>query len=171
MSLGVGRVHPQAEALLAGSSYYRAVTSSGATPGERASGWMRSHELTVDCVAALVIIACCVSFGLLIRAGGGYLLLSVLLAGPLAVRRQRPVLCLVAVLVVALVQWLTRARGVPISPDEAVRLTRSALAETSSGSLRAVIGQRFPLDAAAQCSVSFARLQSYYPRGPCCPDL
>lgn len=94
------------------------MTSSGATPGERASGWMRSHELTVDCVAALVIIACCVSFGLLIRAGSGYLLLSVLLAGPLAVRRQRPVLCLVAVLVVALVQWLTVRAGIGALPAD-----------------------------------------------------
>jgi NADPH:quinone reductase len=44
---------------------------------------------------------------------------------------------------------VTMSRGVPVSPDEAVQVTRSALAEASSGSLRAVIGQRFPLEAAA----------------------
>jgi signal transduction histidine kinase len=79
---------------------------------------MRSHEREVDCAAALVIMACCVSFGLLVRAGGGYLLLSVLLVGPLAVRRQRPVLCLIAVLVVALVQWLTVRNGIGALPAD-----------------------------------------------------
>jgi signal transduction histidine kinase len=113
-----GRVHPQAEAPLAGPTYHRAVISSGATPGERVSGWMRSHELNVDCAAALVIIACCVSFGLLVRAGAVYLLLSVMLVGPLAVRRQRPVHCLVAVVVVALVQWLTVRDGIGAMPAD-----------------------------------------------------
>ncbi len=79
---------------------------------------MRSHRLVVDCVAALVIMGCCVSFGLFAHAGGGYSLLSVLLVGPLAVRRQWPVLCLVAVFVVALVQWLTVRDGIGAMPAD-----------------------------------------------------
>jgi len=41
-------------------------------------------------------------------------------------------------------------RGVPVSPDEAVQLTRYALDEAVGDRLRAVIGQRFPLEHAAE---------------------
>jgi NADPH2:quinone reductase len=41
------------------------------------------------------------------------------------------------------------SRGIPIAPDEATRLTRAALDLAAAGNLKAVIGQRFPLEAAA----------------------
>jgi NADPH2:quinone reductase len=44
---------------------------------------------------------------------------------------------------------VTIARGVPVTPDESTALTRAALGLAASGRLRAVIGQRFPLEAAA----------------------
>lgn len=44
---------------------------------------------------------------------------------------------------------VTIARGVPVTPDESVALTRAALGLAAAGRLRAVIGQRFPLEAAA----------------------
>ena len=43
----------------------------------------------------------------------------------------------------------TIARGVPVTPDESTALTRAALGLAAAGRLRAVIGQRFPLEAAA----------------------
>ena len=63
-------------------------------------------------------MGCCVSFGLFVDAGDGYSLLSVLLVGPLAMRRRRPVVCLVAVSVVALVQWLTVRDGIGAMPAD-----------------------------------------------------
>ncbi len=45
---------------------------------------------------------------------------------------------------------VTLLRGVPISPYEAVQLTHHALNEAVGGRLRAVIGQRFPLEDAAE---------------------
>lgn len=44
---------------------------------------------------------------------------------------------------------VTIARGVPVTPDESTALTRAALGLAAAGRLRAVIGQRFPLEAAA----------------------
>ena len=44
---------------------------------------------------------------------------------------------------------VTIARGVPVTPDESTALTRAALGLAAAGRLRAVIGQRFPLVAAA----------------------
>ena len=44
---------------------------------------------------------------------------------------------------------VTIARGVPVTPDESTALTRAALSLAAAGRLRAVIGQRFPLEAAA----------------------
>ena len=44
---------------------------------------------------------------------------------------------------------VTIARGVPVRPDESTALTRAALGLAAAGRLRAVIGQRFPLEAAA----------------------
>jgi NADPH2:quinone reductase len=44
---------------------------------------------------------------------------------------------------------VTIARGVPVTPDESAALTRAALGLAAAGRLRAVIGQRFPLEAAA----------------------
>ena len=41
------------------------------------------------------------------------------------------------------------SRGIPIAPDEATRLTGAALDLAAAGNLKAVIGQRFPLEAAA----------------------
>ena len=40
-------------------------------------------------------------------------------------------------------------RGIPVAPGEATRLTKAALDLAAAGNLRAVIGQRFPLEAAA----------------------
>jgi NADPH2:quinone reductase len=46
---------------------------------------------------------------------------------------------------------VTLRRGVPVGPDEeAVKLTHHALNESVGGRLRAVIGQRFPLEDAAE---------------------
>ncbi len=45
---------------------------------------------------------------------------------------------------------VTLFRGVPVSPDEAVQLAYHALNEAVRGRLRAVIGQRFPLEDAAE---------------------
>ena len=44
---------------------------------------------------------------------------------------------------------VTIARGVPVAADESAALTRAALGLAAAGRLRAVIGQRFPLEAAA----------------------
>ena len=44
---------------------------------------------------------------------------------------------------------VTIARGVPVTPDESTALTRAALGLAAAGRLRAVIGQRFPLETAA----------------------
>lgn len=68
---------------------------------------MRGHALLVDCVVALVLIVVCVGWGLAVRAGMGSIVLSPVLVGPLAVRRTNPELCLVAVSVGAVTQWLT----------------------------------------------------------------
>ena len=44
---------------------------------------------------------------------------------------------------------VTISRGLPVTPAEATRLTRAALDLAAAGNLKAVIGQRFPLEAAA----------------------
>lgn len=67
--------------------------------------WMRGHVVAVDCVAAMVLVVACEVFGLVTGANAGYLVLSPLLVGPLAVRRAHPEICLVVVSGVALVQW------------------------------------------------------------------
>ncbi|MEU4233620.1 histidine kinase [Nonomuraea sp. NPDC026600] len=78
-----------------------------ATPGERVISWMRSRVVAVDGAAALALAVVCEVVGLAVRADAGYLVVSPLLLGPLAVRRVRPEICLVVVSGVALVQWLT----------------------------------------------------------------
>ncbi|WP_432974389.1 sensor histidine kinase [Dactylosporangium sp. CA-233914] len=78
-----------------------------ATPGERLVAWLRARVLAVDCAVAVGLAVACAVFGLVTRAGAGYLTLSLLLLAALALRRVRPEVCLVAVAAVMLLQWLT----------------------------------------------------------------
>jgi signal transduction histidine kinase len=96
-----------AEAVGPGGLYRRSVTLVDATPGERVTSWMRGHVAVVDTSAALALTVVCLATGLLVRAGAGFDVVSVLLTAPLAVRRSRPEICLAAVSGAALVQWLT----------------------------------------------------------------
>ena len=79
--------------------------------GIRFSAWMRERAALVDGVVAVALLAACLAWGVLVRAGAGYAVLAVLLLAPLAVRRRWPAACLVTVAGVALVQWLDRPLG------------------------------------------------------------
>jgi signal transduction histidine kinase len=68
---------------------------------------MRGHAAAVDAAAALALAVGSIVLALILRAGTGFAVVSVLLAAPLAVRRTRPEICLAAVSGAALVQWLT----------------------------------------------------------------
>ncbi|AUI59612.1 sensor histidine kinase [Amycolatopsis sp. BJA-103] len=75
--------------------------------GERLDSWLRGNESLVDVVTALLLSACCVLFGLFVRADTAYFLFSLFLPLPLALRRRKPAVCAALVLGVAGVQWLT----------------------------------------------------------------
>jgi NADPH2:quinone reductase len=51
---------------------------------------------------------------------------------------------------------ITMTRGVRASPEQARELSRAALAEAAAGRLRPVIGQRFPLERAADAHAAMA---------------
>ena len=105
------------------------MTSIVVTPGDRVSAWLRRHELFVDGLAALLVVVVSVGLGLLSRPDWASPLLSVGLVAPLVLRRGQPALCLVAVLAVALVQWLTVRDGIGALPaDLAVPLAVHAAA-------------------------------------------
>lgn len=83
------------------------MASLNALTGEQVSAWMREHEPAVDAGAAGVLLACCVWIGLAVGTPAGYFALTTALIVPLVFRRRGPAACLIAVLAVALVQWLT----------------------------------------------------------------
>jgi signal transduction histidine kinase len=96
--------------------------------GERVESWVREHELAVDAASAGLLLAGCVLFELI--AGGGLVsfVFTLALVLPLVVRRRNPVGCAVAVLLAALVQWLTVRDSVGALPaDLAVPMAIAAL--------------------------------------------
>ncbi|MET7280390.1 histidine kinase [Kribbella sp. NPDC005582] len=95
----------------------------------RIEAWMRSHVLTVDVILAAALLAAATVFGLVVHASGPYFVFSCLLLIPLAVRRRRPVWCLVVIAVAALAQWLSVRGTVGAVPaDVAVPLAVHAAA-------------------------------------------
>ncbi|GAB3955599.1 sensor histidine kinase [Kribbella albertanoniae] len=97
--------------------------------GERIEAWARGHESAVDAVFAAVLLAAALVFGRVVQAEGTYFLFSALLLIPLAVRRRRPVWCLIAIALAALAQWLTVRGTVGALPaDVAVPLAVHAAA-------------------------------------------
>ncbi|MFI5733560.1 sensor histidine kinase [Kribbella sp. NPDC051587] len=97
--------------------------------GERIEAWARAHEPAVDAVGAAALLIAAVVFGVVVHAEGPYFVFSVLLLGPLSVRRRWPAWCLIAIAVVALAQWLTiRGTAGAVPADVAVPLAVHAAA-------------------------------------------
>jgi signal transduction histidine kinase len=87
------------------------------------------HDRSVDGAIALAVLVGSLVFGAVGRAGADFVVLSVLLAAPLVVRRRWPAVCVVAVCGVALVQWLTVRSGIAAHPaDVAVPIAVHAAA-------------------------------------------
>jgi len=104
------------------------VASVNALTGEQVSAWMREHEPAVDAVAAAVLLACCVWLGLAVGTPAGYFALTAALIVPVAFRRRWPAACLITVLAVALVQWLTVRDTIGMLPADVAVLVAVAAA-------------------------------------------
>ncbi|MGZ0146131.1 sensor histidine kinase [Kribbella sp. WER1] len=96
---------------------------------ERVEGYLRSHRVAVDGVAAGLLLVVVFVVGWAVRAPGVYFAFSGLLVAPLAVRRRWPAVCLAAVALVGLVQWLSVRDSVSAVPaDVAVPIAVHAAA-------------------------------------------
>lgn len=114
-------------------------------------GWLRGHELSVDVVAALAVLAVCLGWGVRVGSGQMYALVSIALVLPLALRRRHPAVCLAAVVTVAFLQWVTSREAlasfpahvaVPIAVHAAAAHGSTAVGRTAlvAGLVGAVLG-------------------------------